>query len=91
MNFKRLKTNMGVTLTELMVSLAIVGLLVSIVGTFLMGGIRFYRLTTAKGEIQRDVRNAIDVINRNIRQAEAQSVVISRYWGPIRATPSSST
>jgi prepilin-type N-terminal cleavage/methylation domain-containing protein len=69
----------GFTLTELMVSIAILGLLSVVIGSFLVNGIRFYRLTTAKGEIQRDVRNSIDLINRTLRQAQGDTVSISRY------------
>jgi prepilin-type N-terminal cleavage/methylation domain-containing protein len=68
----------GVTLVELMISIAVVGLLVTVVGTFLIGGIKFYRLSSAKAEIQRDVRQCIDLINRNMRQGKASTAMISR-------------
>lgn len=69
----------GITLTELLISVAILGILISIAGTFLLGGIRFFRLSTAKGEIQRDARTCIDLINRNLRQAKASTVTINRF------------
>jgi hypothetical protein len=69
----------GVTLTELMVSMAGLGILTLDVSGFLIGGIKFYRLSTAKGEIQRDVRLAIDLVNRNLRQGLSNTVTISRF------------
>lgn len=73
------KRNKGITLTELMITIAILGMLSSIVGVFLVGGLKFVRLSRAKGEIQRDARVCIDLINRNLRQAISTSVTISRY------------
>lgn len=73
------KNNKGVTLTELLISVAIIGLLSAVVGIFLINIFKFYRLNTAKGEIQRDARACIDLINRNLRQAISSSVTITRY------------
>lgn len=69
----------GVTLTELMISVAIMGLLVSIVGTFMVKGVSFFRLSRARGEIQRDARVSVDLINRNLRQGQALTVNLTRY------------
>src|SRR3989339_1963559 len=71
----------GISLTELMVSVGILGLLVSVVGVFLINGIKFSRLSTSRGEIQRDARACIDLINRNLRQGQASTVTISRFDG----------
>ncbi|MHB9155153.1 MAG: PulJ/GspJ family protein [Endomicrobiales bacterium] len=76
-----MKNDRGVTLTELLISIAVLGLLVSLAGTFLIGGIKFSRLSTAKGEIQRDVRSSIDIINRTLRQAQASTVTVTRFNG----------
>ena len=73
------KKSKGVTLTELMIAVAIMGILVSIVGTFLVNGLKFYRLTRAKGEIQRDARTNVDLINKSLRQGRASTITISRY------------
>src|SRR3989339_958582 len=71
----------GISLTELMVSVGILGLLVSVVGVFLINGIKFSRLSTSRGEIQRDARSCIDLINRSLRQGQAGTVTISRFNG----------
>lgn len=55
------------------------GLLISVGGAFLIGGIKFYRLTMAKGEIQRDARRVIDLLSRNLRQGFSTTVTVSRY------------
>lgn len=62
-----------------MVSIAILGLLTSVVGNFLTNGIKFSRLSTAKGEIQRDARLCIDIVNKSLRQAAGDTVSITRY------------
>jgi hypothetical protein len=54
-------------------------LLTGIVGKILISELKFSRLTTARGEIQRDARMAIDLINRNLRQGKAASVAIARW------------
>jgi prepilin-type N-terminal cleavage/methylation domain-containing protein len=66
------------TLVELIVSLAIISILSAMASGFLIGGIKFFRLTAAKGEIQRDVRQSVDLINRTLRQGQADTVSISR-------------
>jgi prepilin-type N-terminal cleavage/methylation domain-containing protein len=73
------KDQNGFTLTELMVTTIVIGLLTIVVSSFLIGGLKFYRLSTAKGEIQRNARNTIDIINRNLRQAQGDTITISRY------------
>jgi len=62
-----------------LVGLAILGIISAVIGTFLIGGIKFFQLTSAKGEIQRDVRQSIDLINRNLRQGLADTVTITRF------------
>jgi prepilin-type N-terminal cleavage/methylation domain-containing protein len=69
----------GITLTEMVVTVFILGLLSTVAGTFLIGGTKIFRLDSAKGEIQRDARLSIDLINRNLRQSKADTVSVSRY------------
>ena len=40
---------------------------------------RFYKTIQAKGEVQRDTRAILDVINRNMRQAYSSTLVITRF------------
>ncbi|MBI4054712.1 MAG: prepilin-type N-terminal cleavage/methylation domain-containing protein [Elusimicrobia bacterium] len=71
----------GYTLTELMLVVAILGVLAMIGPRIYIGVTRFFRLTQARVEIQREARGALDLINRNLRQARASMVVIDQISG----------
>lgn len=76
---KSLKKHNGVTLVELLIAMAVFSIVSLIAGSFLINGLKFFKLTTAKGEIQRDARVCIDHTNRNLRQAVSTTVKITRY------------
>ena len=66
----------GYTLTELMIVVAIMGVLMS-VGPVLMTQMQnFYLMTTARNDIQRDARASLDTMNRFLRQAKYGTIVI---------------
>ena len=66
----------GYTLVELMMVVAIVGT-ISMIGPRLMVQMQnFYLLTSARGEIQRDARASIEVVNRFLRQAQYRTIII---------------
>lgn len=66
----------GYTLTELLMVVAIVGILAS-VGPLLLSNLQnFYLMTTARNDIQRDARATLDIVNRNLRQAQYRTIVI---------------
>jgi prepilin-type N-terminal cleavage/methylation domain-containing protein len=66
----------GYTLTELLLVVAILGIISSI-GPLLLNNLQnFYLMTTARNEVQRDARVALDTINRYMRQAKYASVTI---------------
>ncbi len=71
----------GWTLTELLMTVAVVGILASVAAPILVQFQRFYRLTDAKTRIQRDVRQSLDQINRFLRQAYASTIVIDQAGG----------
>jgi len=71
----------GYTLIELMMVVAIVGA-VAMVGPRLMVQLQnFYLLTSARGEIQRDARASIEVVNRFLRQARYRTIIIDSATG----------
>ncbi|MDE2492091.1 MAG: prepilin-type N-terminal cleavage/methylation domain-containing protein [Elusimicrobia bacterium] len=71
----------GYTLTEMMVVVAILGVL-ALVGPSLMVGLQnFFLMTGARNEVQRDARASLDTINRFLRQASANSIVIDTPSG----------
>ena len=71
----------GYSFVEMMMAVAIVGA-IAMVGPRLMIQLQnFYLLTTARGEIQRDARASIEVINRFLRQARYRTIIIDSATG----------
>jgi prepilin-type N-terminal cleavage/methylation domain-containing protein len=73
---KLLRRRAGYTLTEMMLVVAIIGILASIGPPLMVGMQNFFLMTSARFEIQRDARGSLDVINRFLRQAYANTVEI---------------
>lgn len=72
------KCSRGYTLMELMVVSAIVAVIVSLGSTLYIKMNTFFRVSMAKIETQRDVRNLMELITREIRQAKASQISLSR-------------
>ncbi len=72
------KRSRGYTLAELMVVSAIVAVIVSLGSTLYIKMNTFFRVSMAKIETQRDVRNLMDLITREIRQAKSSQISLSR-------------
>lgn len=82
----------GYSLTELTVVMVILVLLILVVTPLMIHMVRFFRLSTARLEIQRDARNAMETMNRFLRQAMATSVTIDQAAGqPARSRVSFTT
>lgn len=73
--------NRGYTLTESMVTVAVVGLLAASAAPLLVNMTNFWRQTTARNEVQRDVRVALDTINRYLRQARQSTIMVDQVSG----------
>ncbi|MEK7859310.1 MAG: type II secretion system protein [Elusimicrobiota bacterium] len=70
------KARRGFSLVELLMVVAILGILSS-VGPLLLTQLQnFFLMTTARNEIERDARASLDTINRYLRQAVANTIVI---------------
>jgi len=78
---KRLLHRRGYSLVEMMLVVAIVGLIATVTPKLFTQMIRFYQLHNAKVEIQRDARVCLDNMNRFMRQAVASSVMIDQVAG----------
>jgi Tfp pilus assembly protein FimT len=71
----------GTTMVELLIVVAIMGLISLTVPSFLRNITRFNRLTTARLETQRSARDALNQIMNVLHQAKASTVVISQESG----------
>lgn len=71
-----LRSRRGYTLIEVMLVVAIIGI-ISTVGPLMMTQLQnFYLMTTARNEIERDARSSLDIMNRMIRQAKDGTILI---------------
>lgn len=68
----------GYTFAEVMITVAILGIVASIAPVFFNNVISFFTLASSKMEIQRDARAVLDIMNRNLRQASIESVTVDR-------------
>ena len=71
----------GYTLPELMMVVAIIGILATVGPTMLIQMQNFFLMTGARYEIQRDARTTLDTVNRYMRQAVATTVVMDTPAG----------
>ena len=68
----------GFTLTEAMITVAIVGILSTIGARVLIQVNRYYMMTSTRVELQREARSVMYVVSRMLHEAQANSVVIDR-------------
>ena len=71
----------GVTLIEMMITVAILGIIVAGFTSLLTYFTKFRRLNTARIEIQRDARNSLSWMNKQLRQGKSSTVVIDQASG----------
>lgn len=67
---------MGFTLLELMLVVAILGIIASMGSVLLIQTSRFYRQNQARLDIQRDARTVFNLLAKNLRQAQASTITI---------------
>ncbi|MGQ0644963.1 MAG: PulJ/GspJ family protein [Elusimicrobiota bacterium] len=68
----------GYTLAELMISVAVLGVIFALAPRALLDTYNFFRMSMVRAEIQRDARASLDLMNRELRQARAASVIVDR-------------
>ncbi|MCX5784423.1 MAG: type II secretion system protein [Elusimicrobia bacterium] len=76
-----IKLKKGYTLIEVMLTVAIIGIVGGMAFPIMRQMTNFWRQTTARNDIQRDVRVALDTINRFARQAQGDTVIIDNASG----------
>jgi prepilin-type N-terminal cleavage/methylation domain-containing protein len=72
------RKNKAMTIVELMMAIAVMGVIMGMGSAVLMQGFKMWRQNLVQVEVQRDTRNVMSVIERNVRQAEDTSIAISR-------------
>jgi prepilin-type N-terminal cleavage/methylation domain-containing protein len=71
----------GYSLVELMLVVAILGV-ISSVGPLLMNQLQnFFLMSDARTEIERDARASLDIINRELRQAKSSTIILDAKSG----------
>jgi len=73
-----LRDSRGYTLAEMMITVAIVGIISLVLGSLLINVTRFNRQTTARGNIQANARTAMEVITRRLSEAKGHTITIDR-------------
>lgn len=68
----------GYSLTEMMLVVAITGVLFTIAPSLLIQTNRFFIFSRAKTELQQEARAAMYVMQRRLRQADSDSITIDR-------------
>ncbi len=68
----------GFTLTEMMIVVAIIGILFAVGGPILNQANRNYILSRAKLQLQGEARAIMYLITRNLRQAKNSTIILSR-------------
>lgn len=72
------KRNSGYTLVELLMVSVIVAFILSLGSTLFFRITTFFNISIAKMETQRDVRNTMELICREIRGAKASGITLTR-------------
>ena len=67
----------GFTLVELMITIALVGIILSVGPNLLLNLVRFWRLQLGRANVQQNARNSLDLMNRTLRQATSSTIVVS--------------
>ncbi len=69
----------GYSLIEVMVVVAILGIMSGVGANLMLQINRFFILTRSRIDLQREARAAIYVITRELRQAQSNTIVIDRF------------
>lgn len=71
----------GYSLTEMMLVVAIIGILATVGARLMLQVNRYFIMTNTRTELQREARDLMSVVNRNLRQAQSASIKIDTIPG----------
>lgn len=75
---RRARGRSGYTLTEMLMVVAIVGIVASVGARILLQVNRYFIMTNTRVELQREARAIMYIINRNLRQSSTSSLLVDR-------------
>jgi prepilin-type N-terminal cleavage/methylation domain-containing protein len=78
---KKIKLSFGFTLIEMMIVVAILGVIISFGVLFFKEVVRNNMMNKARVETQRNARTGLDLITRRLKEAKASTVTINTYAG----------
>ena len=67
----------GFTLAEMMITIAVMGIVSSVLWVVFIQGFRMWRINKAEIEVSRNARISLDIMLKNLREAQASTVEIS--------------
>lgn len=69
----------GMTLAEVLMAMAAIGIIALVIPQLLLGTYRFLRLSQTRLEVQRDSRSIMSIIETSVREASADTVTLTRH------------
>jgi len=75
---KQMKKCKGLTLIEMLITMAIIGIISLVLGQMFFQGFRTWRQNSARINVQEGARRMLYLINKPLRQAQAGTITISR-------------
>jgi len=64
-------------LVELMIIVALIGILMSVGPNLLLNIFRFWRMQIARVDVNQNARKSLDLVNRTLRQSSASTITVS--------------
>lgn len=73
-NMKKIR---GFTVIELMIVVALLGIILSLGPNLLLNIFRFWRMQIARVDVNQNARKSLELVNKTVRQASASTIIVS--------------